>query len=282
MKILNFTVLACFAFSLSASGQNDLEKVKEVYPYALMSDASYSMKSFPIDGYTRLEREEIPTEWQKEFQTKNNSVNDSSLAFSAMVFKKTTDSKDLVVAFKGGELRSFIAPDKFFFSNLRKFISNIATVLYMKLTVVDSAPAHFDRALDLIEALEAQCPECNITVTGSSLGGAVAQYVGLMKSYKTYIFNSLQISGASLKNVQQHNPIALANAEKLVNVISIEGEWISDKDSYLNTALSRPKTYLGDEFIIPRSKKHSIQHTTDAILASLKKMLESSETATAQ
>ena len=252
-----------------ASNDSELVSIaREVRPYAEMAHQSYSFNNVPVEGFVRLKREEVPEAWQKYFVEKNHSLTIDGIAFTAIIFRRTDTSKELIVAFKGTDLRAFMTvPGRNLWNNLKNFAKNAKTTFDFK--VMGYIPEHFTKAVELVNDLAKKYPGAPITVTGSSLGGAIAQYAGLMTNHRAYIFNSLQISSTQIEEIKKVDPSRIEKASELITVISLEGDSISAKFPHVS------KKYLGREFEIPYYTDHyipyylSIHHTTDPILISL-------------
>ncbi len=279
MKISRLLLSSLFMFTMSAyanvrkENPTILDIAYEVLPYAQMSDLSYRYKGYALDGYTPLLKSEVPVRWQRQYVENNHSVNDRALSFSAIIFRKN-DTKELVIAFKGAELGAVVnfqnivfAPSRFF-SQVSMLKNNLLSLTFLK---IFGFSLHFYKADRLFQDLTKIYPDHEITFTGSSLGGGVAQYVALKNNKRAYIFNSLQISEFLLENLKNSNPDLIEDAYKNITVISLESDFITSK-------MINSSPYVGREFVIPNSHEHYFQqHTTDAILVTLNEILKESE-----
>jgi len=91
------------------------ELAKKSYPYLLMADSAYRFRVTEVDGYRRFSKSDYPKKWQEihvpriegKKGAKGDFLEDKKIAFVALAFKKKGRKKEIVVAFKGTELRAF-------------------------------------------------------------------------------------------------------------------------------------------------------------------------------
>ncbi len=255
-----------------------VEVAKEVEPYALMSHATYSFKADPIPGYKRLSKSELPQKWQKHYVEKNSSIQLKNIAMGAIVFKKE-HSDQLVLAYKGTDLRLFLAPSfSKLLENWSNFQNNFLTATQLKL---GWTPQHFTQALELANDLKEKYNDHTLLFTGSSLGGAIAQFVALKTTSQAYVFNSLALNTNQINEIKKSfsDPEHFNKAKKLITIVSLAGDSVSDLSRYIPYF---GNTYHGREFKLPFYSNSfsgyylNLHHTTDALLKSIETIIKKS------
>ena len=110
-----------------------------------------------------------------------------------------------------------------------------------------------------------------IVVVGQSLGGALAQYVGLKHQLTTYCFNPIPLGSAQIKKLSQFQKLE----DKNVCIISCEGDYNLISEHWINKVAQRviqtPK-FFGNKFTIPSAYK-SFSETHNYFMGSLMKYL---------
>lgn len=241
------------------------------YPYALLVDAGYHFPIEEVSGFRRLKKSEIPELWQARFIDKTEDknypngkgmlLNDHTESLWAAVFENTSN-KSLVLVLRGAELRP---------QNVKDFTKNATTVAIHWMG--KEVPRHFIKALELGKALQEKYPDRNLIVTGSSLGGALSQFVGLSLDTKVYAFNSLGLSPAEIKMITEARPGAFDDVEDEITLITISGDSVSDTSAMLPKSWVNP--YFGTVVSIPfydtsfSGYYGSVHHTSDAIVQSM-------------
>ncbi|WP_216602304.1 hypothetical protein [Vibrio pectenicida] len=114
-------------------------------------------------------------------------------------------------------------------------------------------PDDFKQAEILAQAIKSAYPEKQLIVTGTSLGGGLAQYAAMLTDSKAYAFNALGLGKGSLEHIIQKRQfesleeLNKAAEEKIVNV-NLEGEALT----YLFGWYMPPQ--LGDIYTLPFCK----------------------------
>ncbi len=83
----------------------------------------------------------------------------------------------------------------------------------------------FDKALLLQKEITKALPDTKITLAGHSLGGALAQYVGLHTATQAICFNSFPLGAGLQQDIGREK---LFNADRYVTHISCQTDWASD------------------------------------------------------
>lgn len=254
---------------------NPVFKFKEALPFAELVDAGYKFQIDNVDGYRRLEKEELPEYWQPLFIShkpdpkypngKGMLINDKETGMWAMVVE-SLDSNQIVLVLRGTELRPS------FFADMTK---NFATVV--KNWIGNDIPKHFKQAYSLAHAIKAKYPEKELVVTGSSLGGSLAMFAGLSLDARVYAFNSLGLNQKEIDFIATKNPQAAQKAPGNVLIMNVEGDSIASTSALPTKMVSQ---YMGTQMEVPFYDNSltgyytSLHHTSDAIVKSIKAYLK--------
>ncbi len=153
---------------------------------AEMSSAVYNVSSAPtIDGYVSTQ----------------NIV--GTAGFAAEVFKS---GNQVVLAIRGTDMSNE-------YNNLKTLAADSS---FSTGKVTPQLTSEVSQAANLLEQLHTQCPSCNFYVTGHSLGGAIAQVLGLETGLPTQAFNAPG-AGAVLSQLQAQVP-SLTGASGLTSL----------------------------------------------------------------
>jgi hypothetical protein len=137
------------------------------FPYAKLADAVYDFDNTAIDTWKLIEQES------------------KSSGMQAGVYSNQ-ESGELVLAFRGTETCDFPCS----FKELRELARDTAADLL--LTFGDDSD-QFRHAFKFAESVIARHPGRIIIVTGHSLGGGLAQAIGMALNLQTYAFNSAPV-----------------------------------------------------------------------------------------
>jgi len=254
---------------LYKASDDSLSDVRQAFPYAQLTDAGYKFTIENVPGYRRLEKDELPAEWQSYFVAKKEDakyplgkgmlINDKKNNMWATVLES---DKEIVLVLRGTELRPSYFAD---------MAGNFMTV--MKHWWGSSIPQHYLRSLELAKALKAHYPNKELVITGSSLGGSLAMFAGLATGARVYAFNSLGLNAHEINFIKAENKDAFANADQKVRIINIVGDAIVDNTSILPSwFLSK---YFGKLVMVPFYDNTwsgyylSVHHTSDAVVKSM-------------
>ena len=101
-----------------------------------------------------------------------------------------------------------------------------------------------------------------IILVGQSLGGSLAQYVGLKTQFTTYCFNPLPLGRAQIKNLQSKQKLD----EKNIHVISTEGDYATQIAENRISSIARwvvhTPTLFGQKYMIPSAYTGLVENHT--------------------
>lgn len=130
----------------------------------------------------------------------------------------------------------------------------VGNVLGFRVSLYEQASALFT-ALMTHSEIEGK----KVTLVGQSLGGSIAQYVGIKHQVNTVCFNSLQL-GAGLQKDLGDDKLALA--DRLITHICVETDFVSDSrmmrafDRIFSKIMRTPRNF-GTSYFIPSAFKES-------------------------
>lgn len=254
-----------------------LDEARIIYPYALLNDATYRFPIKNVSGFKRLDAQSYPVSWRDHFIHKTNDpkypdgkgmlLQYKSINMWAALYEDEA-TKDLVLVFRGSELD----PKK-----TGEMASNFKTATEQWLGYI---PTHFTKALELTESVKKLHPSKKLTIVGSSLGGALAQYTGLATGSKFFAFNSLGLNKAELSEITRKRPEALHTVQETAVLVSIQGDMVSDTHENMSLFFNQ---YVGTVVKIPFYDQSlygyysSVHHTSDAIVKSIDKFIKDQE-----
>lgn len=171
-------------------------------PYAKMADAVYDFDNTVVDNWELIE-----------------SIDEDS-GMQAGVFQNK-DTGDLVIAYRGTEACNSFCSLK----ELAEAALDVAADFQLALGFVDT---QFKDAYKFAQAIVAKYPDRDITLTGHSLGGGLAQAAGAALGLKTFAFNSSPVPNDFFDDY----PLALPldQLEDLIFVIADVHDPVSNTD----------------------------------------------------
>lgn len=172
----------------------------------------------------------------------------SGLGYNILIYKSNGIDK-IDIAFKGSD------SGKDFIDNANQVIGNETD--------------QYEVALKIVKNIQKKNPIHEITLTGHSLGGGVASYVGLITGINTVAFNSARLSGGTINRMIGHNEfLRSAETSNINNVTQIR--LYSD---IVSSAWGKTSVILGKQYIIPfKTSKVLEGHKIKNVLKALKKI----------
>lgn len=244
-------------------------------PYARLVDAGYKFQIEEVPGFRRLEKEQLPSEWQNLFIPhksdpkyplgKGMLINDKKHGMWATVLE-SLNGRQVVVVLRGTELRP---------SHFGDMVKNFWTVA--KQWVGKGIPDHFKRAFELARDVKEMYPNKELVVVGSSLGGSLAMFAGLALNARVYAFNSLGLNEKEVAFAEQHNRYALLNARFRVTILNVVGDSVGGTSMLPSPLVNK---YYGTLVKVPfydqswSGTLFSVHHTSDAIVKSIEKYVD--------
>ncbi|WP_062264969.1 hypothetical protein [Endozoicomonas arenosclerae] len=227
-------------------------QLETLYPYAFASYLSYRYKAHSDSAgvkealedrltqihYRNAEKEDVPEKWLQQglFETKNeaNRVYDKKdSGLKARVFIHTSQKK-ILIAFTGTEFDNANSMMNAAWTHGGYgygYLAQATSYLTGFITGRDYSPYEVPmlrKALELTIDLydEYKDRQYDIELTGTSLGGAIAQYVSFKTRLKAVVFNSLALNSAIYWQVQNEEPDL--KPEELITHAYLEGELLND------------------------------------------------------
>jgi hypothetical protein len=259
------------------ASEDFLSDIEQAFPYAQLTDAGYKFAIEQIPGYRRLEKEELPQEWQSYFVPKKEDakyplgkgmlINDKKNNMWATILES---DKEIVLVLRGTELRPS------YFSDM---VGNFTTAI--KHWWGNGIPKHYLRSFELAKALGNKYPGKELVITGSSLGGSLAMFAGLATGARVYAFNSLGLNANEISFIKGENKDAFLHANEKVRIINIVGDAIVDNASVLPGWFLNK--YFGKLIMVPFYDNSwsgyylSAHHTSDALVKSMEAYIKRSK-----
>lgn len=142
-------------------------------------------------------------------------------------------------------------------------------------------PLLFQRAFELVSQLKEHSRFINMqfVLTGQSLGGGIATYVGLKLQLETICFNSLPLGTWVKREIDQ---ATLNLAHRNIKQIIIESDWLSDNlllkkmSSVFSYVVSLPHLY-GEKKYVPTAFPNDVIESHAHIISSLTKFINIAE-----
>ena len=199
---------------------------------------------------------DIPAHWLTEgiFETgkngtKNRVYNKKFLGVKARIFFNH-DERRIIIAYTGTEFNNGITNFASSFSTAvwvhggygYGYIGQIPNYMMQTLSWLTSWVSQeplvepdyklveipmLTQALEFSRDLKAMYPDYKLELTGSSLGGSIAQYVAIKLKCKAYVFNSLALNSAIVSQLQLEEP-DLAPLEEYISHAWLDGEVLND------------------------------------------------------
>ncbi|HQU08552.1 MAG: hypothetical protein B7X06_00295 [Verrucomicrobia bacterium 21-51-4] len=214
------------------------QEAQEVLPYAQMAYNAFRYKPSDcvVEGYHLSTKEEVPVDLQQYYDAKAQRLEDAHTGMIARIYIKDDDSGQRVVAFAGSELRFWQL------RNIQRFTYNLMSNTAQALGYEPQVYTQAAKWAQSIQGNASEGPE--VILTGSSLGGGLAQYAGLMMELRAVCFNAAGMSSVLKKFIETQSigEVLRARAYSLVVHVNVEGDWIS---SYA------PGEQLGVRYVVP-------------------------------
>ncbi|WP_422472158.1 hypothetical protein [Endozoicomonas sp. ALB032] len=226
------------------------QRLKALYPYAFASYLSYRYKvssdkagtkealedRLTYIQYRNAVKTDVPEKWltQGVFDTRRetNRIHDhKDSGLKARVLLHTSQKK-ILIAFTGTEFDSLNSLTNAVWTQGGYgygYLAQITSSLYRFITGSGYFPLEVPmlrRALELTVDLYEHYPDHEFELTGSSLGGAIAQYVSFKTRFKAVVFNSLALNSAIYWQVQNEEPDL--RPEALITHAYLDGELLND------------------------------------------------------
>ena len=228
-------------YSGEAADFTDKQLIFSNYPYALTSylahkhklTSSNTEKQAAVDnrlalhGYKNITAEELPLSWQgkgnKVYQTKGDThsiYNKGETNLYGRVFINDQSQK-IIVAFAGTEF------------NALKYGWRVSSTLYT--SFMASYASFFkgpeqipmmQKAVKVTRDIAEKFPGYEVELSGSSLGGGIAQFVALETGYSARVFNSLALSDTIYSHFAETKPDH--KPEDLITHVYLAGELLND------------------------------------------------------
>lgn len=124
----------------------------------------------------------------------------------------------------------------------------------------------YEKANSIVKNLLIKYDNYQVILTGHSLGGAIATYVGLIHDLEVVAFNSARLSGNSTNSIVIHNKdIETKDVGNIENVTQIR--LMSDKIS--SPWITETSALFGKQFILPSGSNLKIGHSIKGIIEEL-------------
>lgn len=185
-------------------------------PYARLSDAIYDFDNTPIDQWDLIDK----------------ISRDSGMQAGIYQHRETFE---LVLAYRGTETCDFPCS----LDETKEYLRDLATDTALTFGFDD---AQFKHAINYGKDIVNRYPNRNITITGHSLGGGLAQAVGAVLGLKTFAFNSAPVPDDFFDD----NPVSLSESalNDLIYVLSDIHDPVSNTDEtgkfYINSKHAAP------------------------------------------
>jgi hypothetical protein len=251
---------------------------KRILPFARMAAEAYNFYPRPrIQGFVPAEKKDIPEYLHTYFVESAKSrtgrcifrktLEDTNSGMKARVYKHL-EKKQIVIAFAGTEIK--VADP----SRWKRVLKNVFTNLTHAAGLNEDL---YDQADRWVMELVHKYGKKNVIACGTSLGGTLSKYTGLMNEIKAYSFNPPGILGEQLRKIHEKYALTPTHTEstKKLNEIAnsigmttvyVQGEWLC---SY------HPGEWFGKEYTVPFHDQSWLgyyrknHHGTDAIIRSL-------------
>ncbi len=185
-------------------------------PYARLSDAIYDFDNTPVDQWDLIDK----------------ISRDSGMQAGVYQHRETFE---LVLAYRGTEACDFPCS----LNETKEYLRDLATDTALTFGFDD---AQFKHAINYGRDIVNRYPNRNITVTGHSLGGGLAQAVGAVLGLKTFAFNSAPVPDDFFDD----NPVSLPESvlNDLIYVLGDIHDPVSNTDEtgkfYINSKHAAP------------------------------------------
>ena len=259
----------------------DQDEARHLYPYGLASTLAYSYKLERSDpqktrwNFARLEHQklkpvtisDIPVNASKLFKLKTGRFEDKSSGLQARGFIHTpTDT--LILAFAGTD----------FEATYRSLVTASASVQI----AWGYEPEILHEAASLCKNLKEGGRYKRIVLTGSSLGGAVAQYASLACGSQAIVFNTLALpenlrhNAAYSRSQIDQIPVdeVIKAHEKTLILSEVEKEVLNNEETWGHYIMQNDLPKDMSVFVIPsanRTSSTTSRHWAPAVIEAIEK-----------
>lgn len=266
--------LITMSASNADSAKNEASKVdsklaREVLDYALLSQAVYSSKYSPIDGWQELPSKaplkisftDIAASPSVSAQVNNTTAlstppyADIETGFFGRAFKK---SNEIIIAFRGTEITEL--------GDLKADVQNFS----------NAKPEQYQQALDFVAGVLNDVPPGvdKITLTGHSLGGGLASYAALYFGANAVVFNGAGLGQGLRANIPQQH---MERQQSLVRNIDLKSDPVTALGGQvgsvyqldLPSGMIDPASYMGTGPIVAIEP-----HFMDGVISALQVLIK--------
>ncbi|MGI9274539.1 MAG: hypothetical protein ACR2PT_06760 [Endozoicomonas sp.] len=221
----------------------DNQIAKSYYPYALTSYLAHKHKlttgkdnhanpaveeRLALHGYRNITATELPPSWRVKnkggvYEAKNGThriydKNGTNLYGRVFI---NDDSNKIIIAFAGTEFN----PQKYGW-RIASTLSTSFMAAFASIFANGKDIAMMTKAVKVTKDIANQFPGYQVELSGSSLGGAIAQFVSLETGYSARVFNSLALNNTILEHFKLWHPDH--NPETLISHVYLAGELLND------------------------------------------------------